>query len=127
LTLLNVLPTAKRKLFNKFAVSTTPHFRLQLYHNRTFAINSLYKMQLVKPLVRSALRPFQLKPWIPSEIEPTRLSLTHLLEEEHCPTYKAESYYPMRLGEILNNKYQVCMKFGWGTTATVWVARDLDW
>jgi len=61
-----------------------------------------------------------------SEIEPTRLSLTHLLEEEHCPTYKAELYYPMRLGEILNNKYQVCMKFGWGTTATVWVARDLD-
>ena len=31
----------------------------------------------------------------------------------------------MRLYEVLNNRYQVSAKLGWGTSSTVWLARDL--
>ncbi|GCB23474.1 serine/threonine-protein kinase SRPK [Aspergillus awamori] len=35
-------------------------------------------------------------------------------------------YYPVRLYEILNDRYQITAKLGWGTSSTVWLARDLN-
>ncbi|EFW16404.1 hypothetical protein D8B26_005743 [Coccidioides posadasii str. Silveira] len=47
------------------------------------------------------------------------------IEEELLPDYIAEMYYPVRIGEVLNDRYQVVCKLGYGTTSTVWLARDL--
>lgn len=47
------------------------------------------------------------------------------IEEELLPEYIAEMYYPVRIGEVLNGRYQVVCKLGYGTTSTVWLARDL--
>lgn len=47
------------------------------------------------------------------------------IEEELLPGYIAEIYYPVRIGEVLNGRYQVVCKLGYGTTSTVWLARDL--
>lgn len=47
------------------------------------------------------------------------------IEEELLPDYIAEIYYPVRIGEVLNGRYQVVCKLGYGTTSTVWLARDL--
>jgi serine/threonine-protein kinase SRPK3 len=49
------------------------------------------------------------------------------IEEETVPDYVATRYYPARIGEILSSRYQVVGKLGFGTTSTVWLARDLRW
>jgi serine/threonine-protein kinase SRPK3 len=47
------------------------------------------------------------------------------IEEETVPDYVATRYYPARIGEILYSRYQVVGKLGFGSTSTVWLARDL--
>nr|KAK5440830.1 hypothetical protein LTR18_007434 [Exophiala xenobiotica] len=47
------------------------------------------------------------------------------IEEETLPQYKADSFYPVRINEVLNDRYKLCVKLGFGMTATVWLARDL--
>ncbi|OAA63499.1 protein kinase-like protein [Niveomyces insectorum RCEF 264] len=49
-----------------------------------------------------------------------------LVEEETLPSYKRDEYYPMRIGDIVAGHYQVAAKLGYGTTSTVWLARDLN-
>lgn len=48
-----------------------------------------------------------------------------LIEEETIPTYRPEKFYPVRIGDIFNNRYQVVGKLGYGSSATVWLGRDL--
>jgi serine/threonine-protein kinase SRPK3 len=48
------------------------------------------------------------------------------IEEETLPKYNVNAFYPTRLDEVLNDRYQVITKLGFGVTATVWLARDLE-
>src|SRR5436305_15119561 len=48
------------------------------------------------------------------------------VEEETLPKYNVNAFYPTRLDEVLNDRYQVITKLGFGVTATVWLARDLQ-
>jgi hypothetical protein len=50
-----------------------------------------------------------------------------LIEEETIPNYKAQRYYPASIGEVLNTKYQVVAKLGYGSSSTVWLCRDLKY
>lgn len=47
------------------------------------------------------------------------------LDEETLPTYQPEKYYPVNQGEIVNDRYQILAKIGYGVTSTVWLAKDL--
>ena len=47
-------------------------------------------------------------------------------EEERLVGYQAHAFYPVRLGEVFNLKYQVVAKLGFGTASTVWLCRDLQ-
>ncbi|KJZ71164.1 hypothetical protein HIM_03117 [Hirsutella minnesotensis 3608] len=47
------------------------------------------------------------------------------VEEETLPNYQAETYYPVRIGEVFESRYQVVAKLGYGTGSTVWLCRDL--
>lgn len=47
------------------------------------------------------------------------------IEEETLPNYATSQYYPVTIGEIFRARYQVVGKLGYGTTSTVWLARDL--
>ncbi|GAB1201152.1 hypothetical protein APSETT444_010539 [Aspergillus pseudonomiae] len=47
------------------------------------------------------------------------------IEEETLPTYQPEKYYPAQIGDVLDNRYQVLAKLGYGVTSTVWFGRDL--
>jgi hypothetical protein len=55
----------------------------------------------------------------------TILSEHEKIEEESVPGYKAESFYPVILGDVFNSRYQVLAKLGFGTASTVWLCRDL--
>ncbi|KAF8870387.1 protein kinase [Gymnopilus junonius] len=41
-------------------------------------------------------------------------------EEEEIPEYDSKDFYPVRLGEVFNSRYQVIAKQGFGTSSTVW-------
>ncbi|OHF00685.1 protein kinase domain-containing protein [Colletotrichum orchidophilum] len=49
-----------------------------------------------------------------------------LVEEETIPEYISEHFYPVRLGEIFNDRFQTVAKLGYGSSSTIWLARDLQ-
>ncbi|KAJ5835250.1 hypothetical protein N7447_001276 [Penicillium robsamsonii] len=51
---------------------------------------------------------------------------SQILEEERFEEFKKGCYYPVNIGDVLVSKYQVVGKLGFGTTSTVWLARDLE-
>jgi serine/threonine protein kinase len=55
---------------------------------------------------------------------PTILSPDILIEEERIPGYNPKNFYPVNPGDLLNNRYRIVAKLGWGTTSTVWLAQD---
>jgi len=66
------------------------------------------------------------QPWPPSCAVPEIIEKTLRLEEEETPYYDPNHFYPVRLGQILNGRYQVATKLGYGTSSTVWLVRDLQ-
>lgn len=48
------------------------------------------------------------------------------VEEERMPAYDQGRYYPVKLGEVFNSRYQVLSKLGFGANSTVWLCRDLE-
>ncbi|KAJ4326722.1 hypothetical protein N0V84_002838 [Fusarium piperis] len=48
------------------------------------------------------------------------------VEEEELPDYVAERFYPVRLGEVFHGRYQAVTKLGFGSSSTIWLARDLN-
>ncbi|OQO10485.1 hypothetical protein B0A48_03782 [Cryoendolithus antarcticus] len=48
-----------------------------------------------------------------------------LIEEETTEAYKPKNWYPVRLGEVLNDRYKVVGKLGYGGSSTIWLCRDL--
>lgn len=55
-----------------------------------------------------------------------RIPLDEKIEEELFPDYIASRYYPVRIGEVLRDRYQIVGKLGFGASSTVWLARDLE-
>lgn len=46
-------------------------------------------------------------------------------EEEAMPAYEMGLFYPVRIGEVFKDRYQVLRKMGYGANSTVWMCRDL--
>ena len=68
------------------------------------------------------------QPWTPLRFPTTGFNVVppeHALEEE-CPNeFKTGSYYAVAIGDLFaSGKYQVVGKLGFGSTPTVWLARD---
>nr|POF23975.1 serine/threonine-protein kinase srpk [Quercus suber] len=53
-----------------------------------------------------------------------RLSNMDLVEEETLTSYNPDRYYPVIIGEILQNSYSVKAKLGYGRSSTTWLCRD---
>jgi hypothetical protein len=67
---------------------------------------------------------FELPRAFPQEGYPV-ISREDLVEEEELPNYKADKFYPVKLGQVLRSQYQVVAKLGFGQWSTTWLARDL--
>ncbi|KAL4797683.1 kinase-like domain-containing protein [Aspergillus venezuelensis] len=81
---------------------------------------------LLRSLPRSPLR----KRWTPLNFNNPNYGLIHpdqKIEEETVPDYIASKYYPMKIGEVIKDRYQVVTKLGFGITSTVWLARDMEY
>ena len=44
--------------------------------------------------------------------------------EEGRNGYKKGGYHPVKVGDLLNDKYRIEKKLGWGHFSTVWLASD---
>lgn len=48
------------------------------------------------------------------------------LEEEQLPGYSPEDFYPVKIGDVFQSRYQVAGKLALGGHSTVWLCRDLE-
>ncbi|CAI7621859.1 unnamed protein product [Penicillium pancosmium] len=83
---------------------------------------------MTRCLPNIAMRPFRAlrqSPWAPPSAIPPRIDASLLVEEEDSPFYETSSFYPARIGEVLNDRYQIATKLGYGSRSSVWLARDL--
>lgn len=46
------------------------------------------------------------------------------IEEEKLTSYKRILWYHAKIGEIINGRYEVLGKFGYGSFSTVWFCKD---
>lgn len=46
------------------------------------------------------------------------------LEEQTDRRYNKTHYYPVKIGEVFKNRYQIITKLGYGSFSTVWLAWD---
>ncbi|KAF4342812.1 CMGC SRPK kinase [Fusarium beomiforme] len=47
------------------------------------------------------------------------------IEEEEVPDYVASRFYPAQIGQVFQQRYQAVAKLGFGSSSTIWLARDL--
>jgi serine/threonine-protein kinase SRPK3 len=80
-------------------------------------------------MLRSFKRWSGLGRWQPLEfnnINFVRIPVNQAVEEETIPDYVASRCYPVRIGEVFQDRYQVVSKLGFGTSSTAWLARDME-
>ena len=83
-------------------------------------------MAALRHRVANPLRLLKHRPWRSSTAIAPRLHNSQLVEEELAPYYDPSRFYPARLGEVLNGRYQLATKLGHGASSTVWLARGLN-
>lgn len=83
-------------------------------------------MAAIRDRVMASLRLLKSRPWPLSTAVAPRLDLCQPVEEEMTPYYNPSCFYPAHLGDILHQRYQLATKLGFGTSSTVWLARDLN-
>ena len=47
------------------------------------------------------------------------------VDEETLPHYDPEQFYPVHIGDLFKDRYQVAGKLGYGAYSTSWLCRDL--
>ncbi|KAH9208450.1 kinase-like domain-containing protein [Leptodontidium sp. 2 PMI_412] len=55
---------------------------------------------------------------------PESLPLAAPIDEEQIPGYEPRYFYHANPGDVLNCRYELKAKIGWGSSSTVWLARD---
>lgn len=46
------------------------------------------------------------------------------IEEQTLPFYHRKYYYPVKIGQVFNDRYRIIAKLGYGAYCTVWLAWD---
>ncbi|CAG8900350.1 unnamed protein product [Penicillium egyptiacum] len=74
----------------------------------------------------SPVRALKHRPWPLSRVVIPKLPVNEAIEEECTPYYDPARFYPARLGDVLNHRYQLATKLGYGSNSTIWLARDIN-
>jgi len=61
-----------------------------------------------------------------SRATPKCLPLDVPVDEEMIPGYDPKYFYHPNPGDILDHRYELKAKIGWGTSSTVWLAQDIS-
>jgi hypothetical protein len=49
------------------------------------------------------------------------------IEEETLSFYDPRMFYPVQIGDVFRERYQVVAKLGWGAHSTIWLCHDLQY
>lgn len=49
------------------------------------------------------------------------IDISYLVEEETSSGYNPKRYYPVKLGQVLHERYRIIGKLGFGSASTVWL------
>ncbi|CAD8188383.1 unnamed protein product [Paramecium pentaurelia] len=88
--------------------------------------SNLIESQVLQPVCQMATSQYMTQ----SMQKPKKMELFHQLDEEHdsedegIEDYKIGGYHPVHVGEVLQNRYVVIQKLGWGHFSTVWLCKD---
>lgn len=55
-----------------------------------------------------------------------RIDSSHVVVEETLSGYRSRHFYPLRLEDVLHDRYKIIGKLGFGSASTVWLCRDLQ-
>ncbi|QDS73271.1 hypothetical protein FKW77_004841 [Venturia effusa] len=75
----------------------------------------------------SRLLPWSRRSFTHETNTPILLPLDILIEEELIPGYDALHFYHPNPGDILDGRFELKAKIGWGSTSTVWLAQNVRW
>jgi hypothetical protein len=89
-------------------------------NDQMFRFSNLFKNAFSPSLRISSGEP-RIFPTSGFKIDP----ISHPLEEDNWRWYTPELFYPVRISDVLQSKYQILYKLGYGATSTVWMCRDL--
>lgn len=90
------------------------------------SIQSAFNMANLRNRLSFPISVLKHQPWPQSAALAPKLDIQEPVEEEKTPYYSPARFYPARLGEVLNGRYQLATKLGHGSNSTVWLARDLN-
>ena len=82
-------------------------------------------MDFLRRLAASLMRRQSSQPVHFSNSNPQTLPLDKLVEEEVHNAISKGRYYPVRIGDVMESKYQIVGKLGYGLGSTVWLAKNL--
>lgn len=57
----------------------------------------------------------------------TSIPQSVLVDEEVVSGYDRSTFYPAYPGQILDGRFELKAKIGWGSSSTVWLAKDISW
>lgn len=75
----------------------------------------------------SKLLPWNMRNFAQATATPKELPSDIPIEEELIPGYDPKRFYHPNPGEILDGRFAMKAKIGWGTSSTVWLAQDVRW
>jgi hypothetical protein len=70
-------------------------------------------------------RMFQTRRIIPTNTQIGRLILLGRFDEELVHKFDPAYWYPAVAGQVLNDRYKLLAKLGFGSSSTVWLAKDV--
>ena len=80
---------------------------------------------MLRPVSRS-LHHLALRTASSAHLSPiTMIDASEPIEEETLPGYLSKLYYPVSIGQVINDKYEILAKLGFGSESTVWLAKDV--
>ncbi|KAK4693124.1 hypothetical protein P7C71_g4219, partial [Lecanoromycetidae sp. Uapishka_2] len=75
--------------------------------------------------VAQAITPFSGRSRQGQGSEPELLPIDEKHEEETLEDYRPDRFYPAKYHEMIGDRYEILVKFGYGGYSTVWLAKDL--
>ena len=105
-------------MFARRLIRLFPLPRPSLYSSALISRSSMASRKYSSPATQLLVREFPSSGF--EVIDPSQK-----VEEERLPFYSHDDYYPMRIGEVIKDRYQVVAKLGYGTSSTVWLCHDL--
>lgn len=113
--------TLPRYLLSRVAQRFTPQFALRRQIPTITAIPHTLRASLPTVWMKSHTS-------IKMEHPSARIVIdsSQMIEEETVRASKLEYYYPVRIGEVFQDRYRVIGKLGYGSASTVWLCHDLQ-